>query len=354
MTVDDDLDNLASTGDLTHNTMLTAGLTISFGGNSATSMADRERDRDRELRALRDERDRVADRDRRLGGQGMTERERMLERELMMAREQLEMRETRMTRDSVRMFRDSSIIMTRGAGARGEGRWITVPVPEQGEIILRYGMPARSGSDSAATRRDSVIVSPPSDDLAARLLEIERRLTARIDALQQQPAGTPPTVTMVTPPANVVMEDRSNVPVFQRFGQTRRSDLQPYLGVGINDGDAQVIGGLRADLGPISPNSGFHFVPELAVGIGSGPLSVLAMANVQYKFGAIGGNNGIRPYATVGGGIFSPSVLGINTAIGSSVSLRNDTDAPLLLNVELQGINLFNHTRILFGLSRGR
>jgi hypothetical protein len=75
---------------------------------------------------------------------------------------------------------------------------------------------------------------------------------------------------------------------------------------------------------------------------------------VQYKFGAIGGNNGIRPYATVGGGIFSPSVLGINTAIGSSVSLRNDTDAPLLLNVELQGINLFNHTRILFGLSRGR
>ncbi len=358
MTVDDDLDNLASTGDLTHNTMLTAGLTISFGGSSAPSMADRERNRDRELRALRDERDRVADRDRRLGRESTTERERMLDdRERMLDRDRMEMRETRMTRDSVRMFRDSSIIMMRSPGARsGEGRWITIPVPEQGEIILRYGMPPRAGSDSMAPRRDSVIVLPPSDDLAARLLEIERRLTARIDALQREPqAATLPTVTMVNPPSNVVVAtDRANVPVFQRFGQISGSDLQPYLGLGINDGDAQVIVGLRADLGPISANSGFNFVPELAIGFGSGPLSVLAMANVQYKFGAIGGNSNIRPYATVGGGIFSPSVLGINTAVGSSFVLRNDKESPLMLNVELQGINLFDHTRILFGLSRSR
>jgi len=361
MTVDDDLDNLSSTGDLTHNTMLTAGLTISFGGNSAPSMADRERDRDRELRALRDERDRVADRERRFDREDMTERERrldregMTERERMLERERMETREMRMTRDSVRMFRDSSIIMMRSPGARGDGQWITIPVPAQGEIILRYGMPPRAGSDSMISRRDSVIVTRPSDDLAERLLEIERRLTARIDAMQPQRAGTPPTVTMVTPPSNIVVDtSRANVPVFQRFGQTRRSDLQPYLGLGINDGDAQVIGGVRADLGPISPNSGFNFVPELAVGIGSGPLSVLAMANVQYKFDAIGGNSNFRPYATVGGGIFSPSVLGINTAIGSSFVLRGDTESPLLLNVELQGINLFNHTRFLVGLSRGR
>ncbi len=349
MTVDDDLDNLGSTGDLTHNTMLTAGLTISIGGSSTSAADNRERQRDRELRALREERDRREAREGRYGRDDLTERERMLDRELMVERERLDARGSRMTRDSIRMFRDSSII-TR------EGRWITIPVPEQGEIILRYGMPPRTGSDSAA-RRDSVIVSPPSDDLAARLLEIERRLTARIDAMQQQPAQRPgaPTVTMVTPPSNIVVDtDRANMPVFQRLGQTRRSDLQPYLGLGINDGDAQLIGGVRADLGPISPNSGLNFVPELAVGIGSGPLSVLAFANVQYKFGAIGGNSNFRPYATVGGGIFSPSVLGINTAVGSSFSLRSDTDAPLMLNVELQGINLFNHTRVLFGLSRGR
>jgi hypothetical protein len=34
MTTDESLDDVASTGDLTHNTMLTAGLTISFGGRT--------------------------------------------------------------------------------------------------------------------------------------------------------------------------------------------------------------------------------------------------------------------------------------------------------------------------------
>lgn len=371
MTVDDDLDNLASTGDLTHNTMLTAGLTISFGGNAARTVADRERERDRELRALREERDRLAERERRLDREEQTERarttdrdrtmdrERVTDRDRVVARDEVEMREMRMSRDSVRMFRDSSIIMMRTPGAR-DGQWITIPVPVQGEIILRYGMPA-GARDSTTMRRDSVIVTPPSGDLAARLMELERRLTARIDAIQQQPRQQPaqqpvaPTVTMVTPPSNVVVDtDRANTPVFQRFSQTRRSDLEPYLGLGINDGDAQVVAGVRADLGPINPNSGLHFVPELSVGVGSGPLSVLAMANVRYAFGAIGGNSTIRPYATVGAGIFSPSVLGVNTAIGSRFALRSETESPLLLNVELQGINLFNHTRILFGLSRNR
>jgi hypothetical protein len=126
------------------------------------------------------------------------------------------------------------------------------------------------------------------------------------------------------------------------------------VGLGFDDGDTQLILGTRADLGPISAGSGFNFVPELAVGIGGGGTSVLAMANVQYAFGSVGGTNAFRPYVTVGGGIYSPTVLGINTSVGTSYQLRTGADKPLFLNVELQGINLFSKTRVLVGLSRSR
>jgi hypothetical protein len=56
----------------------------------------------------------------------------------------------------------------------------------------------------------------------------------------------------------------------------------------------------------------------------------------------------------VGAGIYSPTVLGVNTAIGTSYRLRRASGSPLLLNLEVQGINLFNETRVVFGVSRSR
>lgn len=368
MTTDDNLDNVATTGDLTHNTMLTAGLTISFGGSSTPSSSERAREYEAELRALRAERDRED----RLRD--------MRERELMMRNDSMrDPRAGRMTTDTVRLYRDSLMIMRRlptDRGAASEGRWITIPVPTQGEVILRYGLPPRSGADSVLirridnmeVRRDTVMMpsstppsgTPPSNDFVAELREIERRLSARIDALQRP--ATMPNVTMITPAApgaaaagETVVVDRNAMPVFQRLQQTRTSDLRPYVGLGVDGSDVQFIVGSRADLGPVRPNSGWHFVPELAVGIGEGDLSVLAMANAQYAFGAVGGTSALRPYLTAGAGIYSPTVLGVNTAVGAAYSLRpSGSDKPLFLNVELQGINLFNETRILFGLSRSR
>ncbi len=362
MTVDENLDDVATTGDLTHNTMITAGLTISFGGKSTPSSAQRERERDEELRELRAERDRAErmrdPRDRMMDRDSMMMRDRMLERERMMDRDA---RVGRMMQDSVRVYRDSTVIMSRPSmrGGSPDVQWITIPVPSQGEIILRYGLPVRAG-DSTTVSRDTVMMrsgTPPSGDLAAQLLEIERRLTARIDAMQRQTLTAPstPNVTVVTPETrNMVVQDRDNLPVFQRLQRTRTADLRPYVGLGFDDGDAQLILGTRADLGPISAGSGFNFVPELAVGVGGGDVSVLAMANVQYAFGSVGGTNAFRPYVTVGGGIYSPTVLGINTAVGTSYQLRTGAEKPLFLNVELQGINLFSKTRVLVGLSRSR
>jgi len=354
MTTDESLDNVASTSDLTHNTMITAGLTISFGGRTQAGdrravaprddrrTAARETPLERELReldALREQRVLRAIREERLA----------LEREL---------REDASAADSARRRRDTVRLAPRLPVGGDAGRVITVPVPTQGEIILRYGLPARD-IEVTTVRRDSVITVTPDTELLSRLTDIERRLSARLEAIERQQATGPivtpaPTVTMVTPTGDPVVVDRANTPVFERFGQVRTRDLQPYAGFGIRDGDAQVILGARADLGPINPGSGLHFVPELAIGIGSGPFSVLALANVQYAFGSVSGEQSVRPYVTLGGGIYSPTVLGINTAVGSSFRLQQDGGRPLYLNVELQGINLFGQTRLLFGLSRSR
>jgi hypothetical protein len=368
MTVDDDLDNVATTGDLTHNTMITAGFTISLGGRSAPSAREKESQ-------LKAERERDA--------RGRTTRRgEMRDRDDRDSRRDPAQSDTSVTDRKTVNDERTRTMRTQTPG----GQWITVPVPTQGEVILRYGMPVRPSIDSMTTRRvDTVVVSrdtaaarrdtvmtrrdtvvirrdstgapipPPSGELAAQLLELERRLNARIDATRPTAA---PNVTAIAPvapnAAGSVVIDRNAMPVFQRLQQTRTSDLRPYVGLGLDDGDVQFIAGLRADLGPVRPNSGWHFVPELAIGIGEGNTSVLALANAQFSFGTMGGMNTLRPYVTLGAGVFSPTVLGLNTAVGSSFALRSGSNKPLLLNLELQGINLFRQTRILIGVSRSR
>lgn len=375
MTAENDLGDVASTGDLTHNRMITAGLTISLGGRSTPSRTEFERDRTAELRALRAERDsaraaaRAAGLDRDDRNRDAHDPRRLRE----------EMRSPGASPDSAnraRIVRDSNVIITRGRVMSPDGQWITIPVPRQGEIILRYGLPpggspmgGRSDRamtrrvDSVLVRRDSVVLPPTSQrsdsSLFVEMRELERRLTARIEAMQR-PSVTPvapaaPSVTMISPSSrDVVVQERSSLPVFERLSQTRAADLRPYLGLGVDDGDARFVLGTRADLGPINRNSGIHFVPELAVGFGGGDPSVLAFANLQYTFASVGGSSAFRPYATVGAGIYTPTVLGVNTAVGTSYLLQRASGAPLLLNLEVQGINLFNETRLLFGLSRGR
>ncbi len=375
MTVDDDLDAVASTGDITHNTMITAGLTIAFGGSRGMTEADRVRERDREMAELRrefQERDsdrrpmnardssmRRADEMRRADDMRLTQRERMLEERLR----RLEMQtERRVVGDSImRMDRDTIMMRDMRMGG-GDDRWITIPVPARGEIILRYGFPPAGSNMETSVMRggDSVrVIEQRSGDLTEQLAAIERRLAARIDAARNNPAqretppATPPTVYVAPGADRQAVEreiERNQTPVFQRFGQTRTSDLRPYLGVGFGDDDTQLVVGLRANLGPISVNSGFEFIPELAIGLG-GSTSVLAMANIRYAMDGLAGDTRIRPYVTLGGGIFSPSVLAINTAVGSAFSIGQGTK-PLLLTVELQGLNLFNSSRLLFGLSR--
>ncbi len=155
MTPEATLTDVSSTDDLTHNTMISGGLTFSIGGSSGASS------REAEMRRQRESLDRA-------------------ERQLAMQRERLAAQRER--GDSVGMARDS---MARGMDAQRAGRdqsdahrqmmrehgdsamrrmhadsivrrdkdasrWITVPVPEVGEVILRYGV-TPSGSTSTTT-----------------------------------------------------------------------------------------------------------------------------------------------------------------------------------------------------------
>ncbi len=341
-----DLNDVATTGDLVHNTMLTAGLTISFGGASASDQRAAARERD--MRNQRNDRTERDDSELSARERDVAERERRLD---AAERSMREMRRGNAT-DADGRYRMSGDSTGR--------QWITIPVPNQGEVILRYGLPPRSDATGAATTGmpNTIIMRDSSgrvtdSDINARLDEIERRLVDRIDALNRTPA---PDVTVNTPQAGAPVaatddRERVNMPVFRRLSSTSRKDLAPYLGFGSEDGDTQFILGLRADLGPLSAGSNLRFVPELAVGLG-GNTSILAMANAQYAFGDFAGERAVRPYLTFGAGIYSPTVLGVNTAFGTSFVVR--PSSPLRIDVQLQGINFFNESRLLFGISRGR
>lgn len=409
MTRESTLSDATSTDDLTHNTMITAGLSISIGGSSGPSTREMELQRERE--ALDRRRRQLAAREREAREQAMRRDS------LMDARMESQRRLSRDERDDRRDDRayddrdadDSTGRDMRRDGAtrrRGDARVMTVPVPEVGEVILRYGMtPAGSTSTTTGTTTTPMSISGLStmdlrrlirdelerdssndaqrnaatprprtatdsstattgtsvdDARLARIEALEAELQRRLDEMQRleverrnaapSPANVP-TPTVVTDSS--VEVERASTPVFQRLGRTSTRDLRPFLGFG-GDDDVQAVASLRADLGPLSPGSAFRFAPELALGFGGGSTSVLALANVQYPFGSIGGSAAIRPYVTLGGGIFSPSVLAVNTAVGASFVVGSTGRSPLYTFVEVQGLNLFDYTRLMFGISSRR
>ena len=350
MSEDHDVGAVASTDDLMHNTLISAGFTFRVGGSSGPTDAQRARDRElRELRATRD-RDLARVRDEAVAQRDAAGR----------ANDRMPRSGPPAARRNPRAAADSS---AAGRTTPGGDRWITIPVPTQGEVILRFGypprdsvrvvMPAAPAAPLPAPRPDSSGAS--SVDLAMRLADLERRLSDRIDAVRM-----PATTTVTTPaPATTVIETRADgqarqTPLLQRFGQLSSRDLRPYVGIGGGDGNAQFIASLRADLGPLSNASALRFVPEFAVGMGEGSTTVLALANLQYSLGSLMGSSTIRPYITGGVGVFSPSVLGVNTAVGTTIDLRPRAGSPLFAYAELQGLNLFDHTRVLVGLGTRR
>ncbi len=342
----------ATSNDLTHNRMLTAGLTISIGGSS-----------------------------------GASDRTRRLERDRVSQRRRVERRddEMRMVGDSMRTMRRARVPQQKDSTLR----WITIPVPTQGEVILRYGVPpATAPSDrlkggAMPGARDTVFIHRdtirmPRDTVFVRrdtmqdARDVEaRNVDARVDGLRRQleqleqrlaraqadlttslstPRNARRTADTVSTDALVVARYRG-LALTDRIQQASARDLRPFIGLSAGDAGTQAVLSLRMDLGPLTPS--LALMPEFAIGLGGDGTSVLALLNAQYRFRSLGGSAALRPYVTGGIGIFSPTVFGVNTAVGTAFELPRARGAtPWVGYAELQGLNLFRDTRVMIGLSR--
>ncbi len=235
-------------------------------------------------------------------------------------------------------------------------------------------------SEINRAREEGVVPSQPtqpgvtSDDLAAmeeRLvgrmnstLERERRITEEI-AREEADAAVGRRVPAGTPEA-AAEEESMDAP-----RETRRIRLDPSLGfpvreyrpyTGLTFGQgSQWSFGIAADWGPVRPGSRFDLVPELAVAFGSGQPQWMAAANLQYRTGWVFERDSfwINPLVQAGPGIVNRDGMEavVNLAYGATIQLRNvrsRNDAPLNLFIAHQGIDLYDRSSLILGLSLER
>lgn len=210
-------------------------------------------------------------------------------------------------------------------------------------------------------RVDTVVQPPPGvtpQEVDQRLAALERRILERLEMLEERlrdqvqavRAAPQPAVTQRESPGEVQEPSRS---LFARLADFQMEDLRPFIGTTLTD-ETQFVMSARADLGPLTPDSHFRLWPEIAFSFGGGERTLLALANLQYPFPAFGGGGAFQPYVLGGLGIFSETAVALNTAIGANYNLRAGRGAPLFAYLELQGLNLFDYSRLLIGLSMNR
>lgn len=322
-----DFADIASVDNLTHNWMLSAGLAFNLG-----------RSRDRADDDTRPERERMKERER--GEPHMTPQE--------AARHPMRRGEAM---DTVR------------------GRMIMLPVPESGELYVRYGESSTSlierltRGDSLLGRQTATLSDADIDRIVRRLSDhIERILEQRLQRMQMPPAGQQ---RMQMPPAR---QERTQVPPAE---QERTPEMTPryeetsadtgrvidgvaaYLAVG----DA-LVAGVQLDAGPLFGMESLRLVPEFAVAL-SGDKSVLFAAGAEYRFGMLQVSESVRlrPHARLSLGLLAASgdtdsQFGLNFAYGVTLAPRDGTtmDRKPRLFVEHQGLSFFDQNRLAGGL----
>ncbi len=255
-------------------------------------------------------------------------------------------------------------------------RWITIPVPEEGEIILRYGEAreiVRSEVDETVSAADlarletrieellvAALAQPAGDTvqmgrqlalLEARLPEMVRRIVREeLEAMGVQPgappaAAPPPAPPAPTPPA---VEPAPTPP-----GERRTiSDLHFYTGLQFTP--TQPVLGFRGSIGDISTFLPVELIPEIAFGAGEGDPSLLLAMNGRFG-GIVGGTRDYEPYVTGGVSLTNRRFLSLNLGYGVAFDINpGEADRPFRLFVEHQGIARFDENRILVGIVLSR
>jgi len=243
---------------------------------------------------------------------------------------------------------------------------IAIPVPEVGEIYIRYGEPGGVSIQShpstlSIEKTDSVKRMPSpgmsdadrmemlSRDLEERLGDrLEKRIDERFKSIAPATPGTAPQTIVVPPSTSTTIVQGSD------GSEVKTSDpkvFHTYAGVQVHD-PTQAILGLRLDIGSIAKNRSLRFIPELAFGF-MNEGSFLIVANAMYNFGTIPGTDRIAPYAFTGLGLirFGEGVERdrtegvINLGYGISKPIGNWVGF-----IEHQGIDLFSLNRINAGI----
>jgi hypothetical protein len=295
----------------------------------------------------------------------------------------------RETPDTVYVSRDGGTQTVRGERVRGEPEhFVTIPIPREGEIYLRYG-PADS---SAASRRPSVSGPPVTDaqvnDIRRQVLadlepvlrgmmaeqreqmrDMIRDEVARLGAAGLSPAEEARMLELLEARLSLRMRDelaRAGVEPGARASERRGGGFDPYPRawwpwVGGNlDRPRQVVAGIRVDLGPLSASRpALRLVPEAAIGFGEATNSVMISGHFQYDLKALSlRGTAVQPYAYAGPGFLflgdpprgrARTEAVLNLGYGIVVPVPNRGPRPRLF-LEHQGVDLFDLNRLVIGL----
>lgn len=238
------------------------------------------------------------------------------------------------------------------------GRMMIVPVPEVGEVILRYGEAyavqgragAMEGMSAAEVDRIEAAVNQAlsrqgmgmdmeamREQLSALVREAVRE---ELEAMGMEPGQRP---TVVVRPG----EDPEEMEI-ERFEWSAET-TEPYLGVQVHE-DAQFLIGVRAGMGFIRPDLPLEVIPELAFGFGEGDTSLLLGLNGRYTFN-VGGERRYEPYLQLGAALTNRRLLSINPAYGLKFDVASDDEGnPIRIFIEHQGLQLYDDHRILAGI----
>lgn len=326
MTPGEELEDVTDPDELVSTWQYSAGLSLTLG---ADPRSDRDRERDRMAR-LEDEIERMREEEMdRMRGMDPRDRERM-ERSGVMVPDTL----------------------------RG-GRMMIVPVPEVGEVILRYGeayaVQGRAGAMQGLSAAEVDRIEAAVNEALSRqgmgmdMEAMREQLSALVreavrDELQAMGVEPGQRPTVVVRPGD---EEEVDVDV-ERFEWSAET-TEPYLGVQVHE-DAQFLIGVRAGLGNIRPDLPLEVIPELAFGFGEGDTSLMLGLNGRYTFD-VGGERRYEPYLQLGAALTNRRLLSINPAYGLKFDVASDDEGnPIRIFIEHQGLQLYDDHRILAGI----
>ena len=270
---------------------------------------------------------------------------------------------------------------------------IVIPVPEKGEIYLRFGdvsgqpllarrvvagdtvalpegltvpmTPADSAAAAQAATTDAAIRNIIREELArmrgdtvpaqaAPPADIQA-LQARVDELVRAVAASDRPV-VVTP---TTVETRVEpVIVQQDAGQRGVREIRPFTGLDLSE-YTQLVLGLALDIGPLKPGSSLRLLPTLGLGYGEGPSTMLLHMGLEYRLPVLVDKPrfSIQPMIGFGPSLFKRDSYeaAISTQFATAVRIRGlDGEEKAHVFAALQGVDLFSRARLLVGLRRVR